>query len=119
MFSQPGGLWAHYRRIVPELLAALSFQCNDDLHRPVMDALALLEKYRDRKITVFPLSERVPLTKRPKLLLGPLPQTLIFGKLENSRHICIPLETKGCSGFGPDGGRRRVNMTNRWLYSRA
>ena len=51
----------HYRRIVPELLAALSFQCNNELHRPVMDALALLEKYRDRKITVFPISEHVPL----------------------------------------------------------
>ena len=37
----------HYRRIVPELLAALTFQCNNDLHRPVMDALALLEKYRE------------------------------------------------------------------------
>jgi hypothetical protein len=27
-----------------------------------MDALALLEKYRDRKITVFPMSEHVPLS---------------------------------------------------------
>ena len=52
----------HYRRIVPELLAALSFQCNNDLHRPVMDALALLEKYRDRRgVTAFPASEYVPL----------------------------------------------------------
>ena len=33
----------HYRRIVPALLDVLSFQCNNDLHRPVMDALALLE----------------------------------------------------------------------------
>jgi len=49
----------HYRRIVPELLAALSF--HNDLHRPVMDALALLERYRDRKITAFPASEHVPL----------------------------------------------------------
>ncbi len=45
----------------PELLAALSFQCNNELHRPVMDALALLKKDRDRKITVFPISEHVPL----------------------------------------------------------
>ena len=51
----------HYRRIVPALLEALSFQCNNDLHRPVMDALALLYKYRDRKTTVFPTSEKVPL----------------------------------------------------------
>ena len=51
----------HYRRIVPALLAVLSFQCNNDVHRPVMDALALLEKYRDRKATVFPASEQVPM----------------------------------------------------------
>jgi TnpA family transposase len=51
----------HYRRIVPALLGVLSFQCNNDVHRPVMDALALLEKYRDRKATVFPASEKVPL----------------------------------------------------------
>jgi hypothetical protein len=51
----------HYRRIVPALLEVLSFRCNNDVHRPVMDALALLEKYRDRKTTVFPASEKVPL----------------------------------------------------------
>jgi hypothetical protein len=51
----------HYRRSVPALLAVLSFQCNNDLHRPVMDALALLERYRDRKGTTCPASEQVPL----------------------------------------------------------
>src|SRR5215469_1847734 len=51
----------HYRRVVPVLLDALSFQCNNERHRPVMDALALLEKHRGRKSPVFPFSERVPL----------------------------------------------------------
>jgi len=51
----------HYRRVVPVLLDALSFQCNNERHRPVMDALALLEKHRGRKSPVFPLSEWVPL----------------------------------------------------------
>ena len=51
----------HYRRIVPTLLEVLSFQCNNDQHRPVMDALALLDKYRDHKATVFPENEKVPL----------------------------------------------------------
>jgi Tn3 transposase DDE domain len=46
---------------VPALLGVLTFQCNNDVHRPVMDALVLLEKYRDRKATVFPASEQVPL----------------------------------------------------------
>src|SRR5262249_50294800 len=30
-------------------------------HRPVMEALALLQQYRDRKSALFPLSEDVPL----------------------------------------------------------
>ena len=51
----------HYRRIMPALLEVLSFRCNNDLHRPVMDALALLGKYRDRKSPTFPTSETVPL----------------------------------------------------------
>jgi hypothetical protein len=51
----------YYRRIVPALLEVLSFQCNNDRHCPVMDELALLYKYRDRKTAVFPTSEEVPL----------------------------------------------------------
>jgi TnpA family transposase len=46
---------------VPALLEVLSFQSNNDRHRPVMDALALLEKYRDDKAAVFPENEKVPL----------------------------------------------------------
>ena len=51
----------HYRRIVPALLDMLSFQCNHDLHRPVMDALSLLDRYSDDKAPVFPETEKVPL----------------------------------------------------------
>ncbi len=51
----------HYRRIVPALLEVLVFKCNNDRHRPVMEALALLQRYRDRKTALFPLNEDVPL----------------------------------------------------------
>lgn len=51
----------HYRRAVRSLLEALEFQCNNDAHRPIMQALELLEKYRDRKIQSFPVKEDVPL----------------------------------------------------------
>lgn len=51
----------HYRRVVPALLKVLAFRCNNENHRPVMEALELLEKYRNRKTTVFPLKEGVPL----------------------------------------------------------
>ncbi len=51
----------HYRRAVSLLLDALSFRCNNERHRPIMRALELLAKYRDRRIGTFPLSETVPL----------------------------------------------------------
>lgn len=50
----------HYRRIVPALLEVLSFECNNDRHRPVMDALELLNKHRERKTKTFPSEENVP-----------------------------------------------------------
>jgi TnpA family transposase len=52
----------HYRRIVPTLLEVLEFRCNNEIHRPVMQALDLLRRHRDRKTTVFPRTEDVPLT---------------------------------------------------------
>lgn len=51
----------HYRRVVPALFEALAFRCNNERHRPVMQALALLEQYQDRSTTRFPLTEEVPL----------------------------------------------------------
>ena len=49
----------HYRRIVPVLLEVLAFHSNNALHRPVMDALDLLRKYRDRKTKTFSVKENV------------------------------------------------------------
>jgi hypothetical protein len=34
----------HYRRVVPALLEALHFRCNNDVQRPVMQALEVLER---------------------------------------------------------------------------
>lgn len=51
----------HYRRVVPALLETLDFRCNNDVHRPVMQALALLERHRDGGLTAFPRDEDVPL----------------------------------------------------------
>lgn len=51
----------HYRRMVPTLLAALEFRCNNDLHRPVMDALELVKRFADTKAHTFPVDENVPL----------------------------------------------------------
>ena len=39
----------HYRRMLPPLLAALEFRCNNTAYRPVMDALELLASYAARR----------------------------------------------------------------------
>lgn len=39
---------AHYRRMLPKLLAALDFRSNNTAYRPVMDALDLLRRYAGR-----------------------------------------------------------------------
>lgn len=39
---------AHYRRMLPKLLAALDFRSNNTAYRPVMDALDLLRRYAER-----------------------------------------------------------------------
>ncbi len=54
---------AHYRRLVPLILGALEFRSNNEAHRPVIDALALLARYAAVPGTqpYFALGEEVPL----------------------------------------------------------
>lgn len=53
----------YYRRMLPRLLAALDFRCNNTAYRPVMDALDLLGRYAERPARehVYPVGERVPI----------------------------------------------------------
>jgi TnpA family transposase len=53
----------HYRRMLPPLLAALRFRCNNTAYRPVMDALDLLARYAgvDGKTRFYGADERVPI----------------------------------------------------------
>jgi TnpA family transposase len=37
----------HYRRMVPKILETLEFRSNNEVHRPVVQALELLKKYQD------------------------------------------------------------------------
>jgi TnpA family transposase len=54
---------AHYRRLVPIILRALEFRSNNDRHRPVIEALALLKRYVAAPSTqpYFTLGDDVPL----------------------------------------------------------
>ncbi len=52
----------HYRRMLPKLLAALVFRCNNTAYRPVMDALGLLARHADRdRARCYDPAEQVPL----------------------------------------------------------
>jgi hypothetical protein len=43
------GSYSHYYRVMlPKLLDALEFRCNNSAYRPVMDAVDLLHRYKDR-----------------------------------------------------------------------
>ena len=50
----------HYRRGLIELLQVLEFGSNNDTHRPVLDALALVARHADARLTYYPADERVP-----------------------------------------------------------
>lgn len=51
----------HYRRMIPKLLEALEFRSNNERHRPVMRALALVKRFADSKARTYPADEVVPL----------------------------------------------------------
>ncbi|MDG3013662.1 Tn3 family transposase [Corynebacteriales bacterium D3-21] len=53
----------HYRRMLPPLLAALTFRCNNTAYRPVMAALELLHRYAgvDGKTRFYAENETVPI----------------------------------------------------------
>lgn len=52
---------SHYRRIIPQLLAVLEFRSNNDIHRPVIQALELLKKYTESKARYYDSEEIIPL----------------------------------------------------------
>ncbi|WP_326821462.1 Tn3 family transposase [Streptosporangium sp. NBC_01756] len=54
---------SYYRRMLPKLLAAIEFKCNNTAYRPVMDALDLLQRYADIPNTTrhYDASENIPI----------------------------------------------------------
>jgi len=51
----------HYRRMIPQLLEVLEFRSNNDLHRPVIQALELLKKYAHSKTRYYDSTEEIPI----------------------------------------------------------
>ncbi len=53
----------HYRRGLIELLDVLEFRSNNATHRPVLDALDLIQRHADARLTYYPAGESVPTHK--------------------------------------------------------
>lgn len=51
---------SHYRSMLMRLLDTLEFRSNNESHRPVLDALAIVKKYADSRLHVYPLDESPP-----------------------------------------------------------
>jgi len=51
----------HYRRMVPLLLTMLDIRSNNDLHRPVVQALTVVKRYAESSVVYYPLEEDIPL----------------------------------------------------------
>jgi hypothetical protein len=51
----------HYRRMIPILLEILEFRSNNDIHRPVIQALELLKKYAHSKARYYDTGEEIPM----------------------------------------------------------
>ena len=52
---------SHYRRLIPQLLEILEFCSNNDIHRPVIQALELLKKYAQSKSRSYDNRETIPI----------------------------------------------------------
>ena len=49
----------HYRRMIPILLSVLEFRSNNDIHRPIIQALELLKKYTESKARYYDTAEDI------------------------------------------------------------
>ncbi|MFF5212189.1 Tn3 family transposase [Streptosporangium sp. NPDC000396] len=58
-----GSYSRHYRRGLPKLLRAVTFRSNNTAFQPVMDALALLDRYADSEAVFYDTAEQVPRLK--------------------------------------------------------
>ncbi len=51
----------HYRRMIPLLLETLEFRSNNDIHRPLIQAIELLKKYAQSKARYYNSGENIPI----------------------------------------------------------
>lgn len=52
---------SHYRQTVPQLIQTLAFRSNNELHRPVIEAIEVIKRYCGTRLSAYPAGEAVPL----------------------------------------------------------
>jgi hypothetical protein len=65
---------SHYRAMLVRLLHTLEFRSNNAMHRPVLNALAIVRKYAASRGHVYPLDEQVPIAG---IVSGPWLETVL------------------------------------------
>ena len=65
---------SHYRAMLIRLLGTLEFRSGNELHRPVLDALAIVKKYAGSRLQMYPPDEFVPVAG---IVRGPWQETVI------------------------------------------
>jgi hypothetical protein len=64
---------SHYRAMLIRLLDTLEFHSNNDTHRPVLDALAIVKQYAGSRLHTYPAEIEVPLEG---IVRGPWQETV-------------------------------------------
>ena len=65
---------SHYRAMLIRLLGTLEFRSGNELHRPVLDALAFVKKFAGSRLQMYPQDEFVPTAG---IVRGPWQETVI------------------------------------------
>lgn len=87
---------SHYRKMLFPILETISFQSNNAIHQPVLEALKILKKYLKSTAIYYPVKQQIPIKGVVKLGW----QEMIIEKIEKT----------GKSSKG--GQRERVNRIN-------
>lgn len=77
----------HYRRMVPELLNILEFRSNNDVHKPVINALELIKEYTSVSSRYFNNENEVPIDGVIKSAVKPMVMELDDKGLERINRI--------------------------------
>lgn len=56
-----GSYSRHYRKMVPDMLEILDFRSNNDVHRPVIEALEVVRQFMDSKVSLLELNGAIPI----------------------------------------------------------